>query len=136
MPVTSSTSFVKRWPKPEKVLAALRRWAADQAAARPELVALGYFGSHARGDTGFGSDLDVVAIVGHSRVPRLERNRDWPYELLPVPADLLVYTVEEWERLHRNGGRFARTIDEEAVWVLGSPPRTTRARRPGSSPVP
>lgn len=122
MPVTSSTSSVKRWPTPDEVLAALREWAIGQAAVRPELVALGYFGSHARGDTGFGSDLDLVAIVSHSDAPRLERNRDWPYERLPVPADLIVYTIEEWERIGRTGGRFARVMNEEAVWVLGSCP--------------
>ena len=122
MPVTSSTTSVKRWPTPDQVLRALRDWANTQEAVRPELVALGYFGSHARGDTGFGSDLDLVAIVSESELPRLERNRDWPYERLPVPADLLVYTVEEWKRMRRRGGRFARMMDEEAVWVLGSAP--------------
>lgn len=122
MPATSSTSSVKRWPTPEEVLAALREWATVQAAVRPDLIALGYFGSHARGDTGFGSDLDVVAVVRDSAVPRLERNGDWPYELLPVPADLLVYTLEEWERMRGRGGRFARMMDEETVWVIGSRP--------------
>ena len=57
---------------------------------------MGYFGSYARGDAGFGSDLDLVAVVKRSEVPRMERNRDWPYERLPVPADLLVFTVDEW----------------------------------------
>ncbi len=122
MPVTSSNSSVKRWPTPEEVLTAVREWAKAQVATRPELVALGYFGSHARGDTGFGSDLDIVAIVEESDRPRLERNRDWPYERLPVPADLLVYTAEEWQRLHQHGGRFARMLNDEAVWVVGSAP--------------
>lgn len=119
MPGTSSGSFVKRWPKPERVLADLRKWAESQAASRPELIALGYFGSHARGDTGFGSDLDLVAIVGESDAPRMERNRDWPCERLPVPADLLVYTADEWREMKRGGGRFARVMDNEVVWVVG-----------------
>ncbi len=122
MPVTSSTTFVKRWPTPDQVLGALRDWANALAATRPDLVALAYFGSHARGDTGFGSDLDLVAVVSESEVPRLERNREWPCERLPVPTDLLVYTVDEWERMRRKGGRFARMMDEEAVWVLGAAP--------------
>ena len=50
----------------------------------------------------------------------MERNRDWPYELLPVPADLLVFTVEEWRRIHERGGRFARVMEEEVVWVVGA----------------
>ena len=122
MPVRSSTSYVKRWPTPEAVLAAFRDWADAQAADRPELAALGYFGSHARGDTGFGSDLDVVAIVERSGFSRMERNRDWPYERLPVPADLLVFTVEEWKRMSERGDRFARVMSEEVVWVVGSCP--------------
>ncbi len=58
MPVTSSSSSVKRWPATEPVLRALRDWADIEALRRPELEALGYFGSYARGDEGFGSDLD------------------------------------------------------------------------------
>ena len=119
MPGTSSGSFVKRWPKPDRVIADLRKWAESQAEIRPELIALGYFGSHARGEAGFGSDLDLVAVVEDSDVPRMERNRDWPFERLPVPADLLVYTVEEWSRLRRRGGRFARVMESEVVWVVG-----------------
>lgn len=122
MSVTSSTTFVKRWPTPDQVLRALRDWANSQAAARTDLVALAYFGSHARGDTGFGSALDLVAIVSESELPRLERNRGWPCERLPVPTDLLVYTVDEWERMRRKGGRFARMMYEEAVWMLGEAP--------------
>ena len=62
MPGTSSTSFVKHWPKPDRVLADLRKWTESQTAIRPELIALGYFGSHARGDTGFGSDLAMSEL--------------------------------------------------------------------------
>lgn len=119
MPGTSSRSFVKRWPRPDRVIADLRKWAESQAASRPELIALGYFGSHAREDAGFGSDLDLVAIVSESDAPQMERNRDWPFERLPVPADLLVYTVEEWCRMRRRGGRFARVMESEVVWVVG-----------------
>lgn len=119
MPGTSSPSFVKHWPKPERVLADLRKWAADQAARRPELIALGYFGSHARGEAGFGSDLDLVAIVETSGDPQMQRNRDWPYERLPVPTDLLIYTAEEWRRMKGRGGRFARVMESEVVWVVG-----------------
>jgi hypothetical protein len=38
---------------------------------------------------------------------------------LPVPADLLVYTRAEWERLaQRTGSKsFARQVE----WLLGSP---------------
>ena len=122
MPARSSTSSVKLWPTPDVVLAELRAWAARQRRARSELTALGYFGSHARGDTGFGSDLDLVAVVERSDVPRMERGCDWPCERLPVPTDLLVFTVDEWRAMMERGGRFARVMKDEVVWVLGSPP--------------
>ena len=117
MPVTSTTSSVKRWPTADTVLNALRAWAAAAAERRADLIALGYFGSHARGDTGFGSDLDLVLIVAADTRPRMERAIDWPTDTLPVPTDLIVYTSEEWRRLQAEGGRFARTLNSEARWL-------------------
>lgn len=118
MPVTSSSSSVKRWPTTEIVLDRLRAWAAAEAGRRLDLEALGYFGSYARGDEGFGSDLDLVAVVARSPVPFPERGRDWKTETLPVPADLLVYTADEWEALRNGGGRFARVLAAETVWIV------------------
>ena len=105
MPVTSSTSHIKRWPVAETVLRALKEWADAQADARPHLAALGYFGSYARNEAAFGSDIDLIAIVEHSETSYLERARDWPYE-----------------RLQWRGGRFAQVLTDEVVWVLGGPP--------------
>lgn len=118
MPVRSSGSSVLRWPDGGEVLAAVERWAADQAARRSELRRLGYFGSRARGEAGVGSDLDLVAIVTASDRPFVERARDWPTEKLPVPTEILVYTSDEWDRLRREGGRFAETLARETVWVI------------------
>lgn len=117
MPVTSTTSSVKRWPSADTVLSALRAWGAAAAERREDLIALGYFGSHARGDAGFGSDLDLILIVGADTRPRMERAIDWPTNTLPVPTDLIVYTRAEWHRLQAEGGRFARTLDNEARWL-------------------
>lgn len=128
MPVTSSNSSVKRWPKTEAVLDGLRAWAAAEARRRPELRALGYFGSYARGDQGFGSDLDLAAVVAHSPLPFPERARDWKTETLPVPADLLVYTAAEWETLRDEGGRFARVLAAETVWLVRRPAASSRPR--------
>ena len=127
MPVTSSRSSVKRWPATDAVLDALRLWSAAEAARRPELAALGYFGSYARREAGFGSDLDLVAVVRASPAPFLERPLGWPTLALPVPADLLVYTADEWRKLHDEGGRFARTLAREAVWLIDRRRCVTRA---------
>ena len=118
MPVTSSSSPVKRWPTREAVLDGLDAWAAAEANRRPELRALGYFGSYARGDEGFGSDLDLIAVVAQSPLPFMERARNWKTETLPVPADVLVYTVEEWKALRNGAGRFARVLAAETVWLI------------------
>jgi predicted nucleotidyltransferase len=101
---------------------ALRTWAPRAAALHPELVRLGVFGSYARGDAGVGSDLDLLAVVARSEVPFERRGVAWDLSELPVPAEILVYTREEWERLRAEGGRFARTVEREARW-LAEPPR-------------
>ena len=96
---------------------AVGQWAADEVKAHPGLVRLGYFGSYARGDWGVGSDLDLIAIVRGSTEHFERRANCWNLGRLPVAADLLVYTENEWNRLVRDGGRFARTIQQEAVWI-------------------
>ena len=118
MPVTSSTSSIKRWPSADVVLGALKEWGARAAERRDDLVALGYFGSYARGDAGFASDLDLIAIVLRDDRPGMDRAGDWSTEKLPIPTDLLVYTAHEWERLQAEDGRFARTLNAEARWLL------------------
>ncbi len=80
MPVRSLRSSVLVWPKPAEVDDAVRRWAADVAAAWPELRRLGYFGSYARGDWGVGSDLDIVAVVVTSEEPFDRRALRWDHE--------------------------------------------------------
>lgn len=132
MPVTSSTSSVKRWPKTDAVIAALKVWGAEAAGRRDDLIVLGYFGSYARGDAGFGSDLDLVMIVEEDSRPFMERALDWRTETLPVPVDLLIYTIAEWERLLAAGGRFARTLSTEARWLWAPGKRISAFGAPGS----
>ena len=122
MPVTSTTSSVKRWPSAETVLGALDSWGAAAAERRNDLLALGYFGSYARGDAGFGSDLDLILIVASDHRPSMERAIDWRTEALPVPTDLIVYTLDEWRRMQARGGRFARTLEAEAKWLWNNAP--------------
>jgi predicted nucleotidyltransferase len=98
---------------------ALEAWAEAEAPRHPGLIRLGYFGSYARGDWGVGSDLDLVAVVESSATPFERRALDWDTSTLPVPAELLVYTLAEWERLRCEAGRFSRTIEREAVWLVG-----------------
>jgi predicted nucleotidyltransferase len=77
---------------------------------------IGYFGSYARGDWGPGSDLDLIVIVDGAVEGFATRAARWDVTELPVPADVLVYTSEEWESLARRS-RFYETVMREAVWV-------------------
>ncbi len=118
MPVRSSTSRVLKWPDRTAVDAAVRALAQRLAAAHPHLLRFGYFGSYARGDWGVGSDVDLVAVVEESARPFAERALDFDLTSLPVPAELIVYTAEEWARLLAQPRGLARTIDSQAVWVF------------------
>ncbi|MBW2428598.1 MAG: nucleotidyltransferase domain-containing protein [Deltaproteobacteria bacterium] len=117
MPVKFLNSSVLKWPDRATVDRAARSWADREARKHPELLRLGYFGSYARGDAGVGSDLDVVAIVDHASEPFERRSLTWNLNALPVPAELIVYTQEEWKRLQNQGERFARMLKSQVVWI-------------------
>jgi len=116
MPVRSLTSRVLKWPDAQSVHLAVREWARRVARESSDVVRIGYFGSYARGNWGVGSDVDLVIIVRGSELPFERRATAWDATRLPVPADVVVYTEEEWERLTVQGG-FCGSVMREAVWV-------------------
>ncbi len=118
MPVRSSSSSVLRWPDRQAVHDAFARWASDAARTRPELRRAGYFGSYATDDWGVGSDLDVVLVVEEADEPFETRAARWDLTELPVPAEVLVYTVAEWKAVTSRDDRFNRMLQAETVWVL------------------
>lgn len=115
MPVRSLNSSVLRWVSREEALQAAKAWAERVAQERPEVLRVGCFGSAARGDWGVGSDLDLLVIVAHSDKPFLYRATDFDMTSLPVPADLLVYTQDEWAAMERSG-RCGR-LGAEVRWL-------------------
>ena len=115
MPVRSLNSSVLRWPDAKTVDAALRRWVEKSVQGRRDVLKVGYFGSYARGDWGVGSDLDIIVILASSQLPFEKRFTEWNATELPVPADVLIYTAEEWQSLKKK--RFHQTVMQEAVWV-------------------
>lgn len=100
--------------------AASKAWL--QHHAPPGLLALGYLGSYARGEAGVGSDLDLVLLVKESALPPWQRPAQLPLEDLPVPAEALVYTLEEGQALPQKSPRFAEILRRETRWVFGTHP--------------
>jgi uncharacterized protein len=123
MPVRSLNSSVFKWPDRSQVDRSVRDWAQKAVNSRDGIIKLGYFGSYARGDWGVGSDLDLIVIVDHATEPFERRSLTWDLNPLPVPAELLVYTSTEWQALQKKGGRFARTLEQESVWLFEAPAR-------------
>jgi len=73
----------------------------------PEMVIL--FGSHARGDAGPDSDVDlliVMPVVGSRRDTRLAIRR--ALQDIEVPKDILLVTPEDFERRKRIAGTIER----------------------------
>lgn len=115
MPVRSLNSSVLKWPDAELVHKAFMKWA--RAALKNENVTrTGYFGSYARGNAGPGSDLDVVIILKQSDKPFERRRSEWDMSEIPVPVDVLIYTLEEWEKLDKNS-KMTRMLRNETVWA-------------------
>lgn len=117
MPVRSLRSSVFKWPDRDSVDQAVRRWAAAVEHGRDDVLAIAYLGSYARGDWGVGSDLDLLVLITESELPFHRRAMEFDTRALPVPADVFVYTMEEWRVMQREGRRFCRTVEDEAVWV-------------------
>jgi uncharacterized protein len=117
MPTRSLGSAPIKWPDRATVDAAFRRWAGEVLLQHHEILRIGYIGSYATGDWGVGSDLDVVIILATSDAPYGGRLLDITDDGLPVPADLLVYTVAEIEMMRAEGRRFVDVVDAAAVWL-------------------
>ncbi|MGB2824935.1 MAG: nucleotidyltransferase domain-containing protein [Phycisphaerae bacterium] len=126
MPVRSLSSSVLRWPDPRTVIAAARQWARRLADCAPDVLAVGCFGSYARGDAGVGSDLDLVVIVDRERGAIDPSDEAWATEHLPVPVERLVYTARQWAKLRESDSRFYRVLLREARWLVGAPPDPTQ----------
>lgn len=117
MPVRSLNSSVLKWPDAQLVDQAVRSWAYALGRSYPQILKIGYVGSYARGNWGVGSDVDIFILVSHSEQPFEQRSGEWDTRTLPVPADVIVYTMKEWQHLPKEG-RFYQTITREVRWVF------------------
>ena len=117
MLMRSLNSSVLRWVSKEEVIKAFENWAKEICRNRKDVIKIGFFGSYARGDWGVGSDLDVIVILRKSNLPFWKRSVEFDTTNLPVPVDLLVYTLEEIEKM-RESKFYKEVIEKEAVWVV------------------
>ena len=117
MPVRSLNSSVLKWPDRSTVDRAARTWAEKEGRKHPQLLNLGYFGSYARGDAGVGSDLDLIAIVERAKESFERRPLKWDLNSLPVPAEIIIYTRQEWKDLLNRSGKFVRMLEKQVVWI-------------------
>lgn len=117
MPVRSLSSPVFKWPDAKTVDQAIRQWAQDAVRSIDDVNRIGYFGSYARGDWGVGSDLDIIVILDHSTLLFEQRSLDWDTLTLPVPSDLVVYTMKEWQALSDEGSKFFHVLKDEVIWI-------------------
>lgn len=117
MPVRSLNSSVLKWPDAQTVLAAVREWAETLASRHPSIQKIGCFGSYARGDWGVGSDVDLLMVVTHTDLPFEQRALSFDATALPVAADVVVYTLDEWQNLQKKSAS-VRKIAAEVYWVF------------------
>lgn len=99
MPTASLSSCVLTWPDLATVRSAVLESARNLSRDFPEVLAVGIFGSGARGSYGPGSDVDVVIVLKRSNAPAFKRSLRYASALdaVPVGVDLVVYTMREVE---------------------------------------
>lgn len=76
------------------------------------------FGSHARGEAGENSDVDLM-IIAESDLPRFKRSRKLYKQLQPYPfgMDMVVYTPREIERGKKSHVSFVSAVLREGKTV-------------------
>ena len=126
MPVRSLSSSVFKWPDAALVREAVRRWAKRIGGKYPGILRIGYFGSYARGDWGVGSDLDILVVTN---APSDTTITGGEVAELPIPADVLIYSREQTDRLCSEG-RFGRVLREEVVWVYSRAETAQKCKNP------
>jgi predicted nucleotidyltransferase len=116
MPVKSLSSSVLKWPDSDIVIESFLKWAKKAVQNRKDVVKIGYFGSYARGNWGVGSDLDIIVVIKSSNLSFYERPIEWDTMDIPVPVDLLIYTLAEFDNMKLKNGGFFKTLENEVKW--------------------
>ena len=118
MPVRSLNSSVIKWPDLQEVKTAIVLWVNKLVGTHPEILRIGYIGSYARGDWGVGSDLDLIIIVEKSDTPFWRRPLTLEMPESPVPVEMIIYTLAEWQAMAGENNLFYRTVEKEVKWLF------------------
>jgi predicted nucleotidyltransferase len=96
------------------------RQIADRIAAAIHPQAIILFGSHARGEAGPDSDLDLMVITASDQ-PRLERYSQVRrlFRGMGLGMDILVYTPEEFAQFQSVPGSLTYTVAHEGKVLYG-----------------
>ncbi len=84
----------------------------------PEKIIL--FGSYARGENNYDSDIDLL-IIKESKLPRYKRVLEIRKYLrgLKIPLDIIVYTKAEIEKWKNVKSTFVNNVMQEGTVVYG-----------------
>jgi uncharacterized protein len=115
----SSTFFsTAEWPEPEVLHQELENWARYTADAEPRVVQVGYLQLDDSPDADLGSHLDLILLMEEFDLPLAERVGMWDLGTVPVPAQTLVYTIEEWSEFLESDDPLSQKLKDEVVWVF------------------
>jgi predicted nucleotidyltransferase len=116
--------------EPAVVVEALKTWAGELRKRKPEVLALGYFGSYATNRCGPGSDLDVLVILEHSEHSRFfDRIPDLYPTSFPVGVDIFAYTKEEIIEMRSDDNPWLRQILKDIIWIFDERDQSNRSAK-------
>ncbi|MDA2934929.1 nucleotidyltransferase domain-containing protein [Acidobacteria bacterium AH-259-D05] len=110
MPVRSSNSVVVKSADQETVKQAVERYADRLRREHPEVKRFIWFGSWVSGLPGPRSDVDLCIVVSSSDERLRDRVAKYLPSCFPTGMDLIVYTVDELERLREDFPQWYATI--------------------------
>ena len=115
MPVRLLNSAVLKWPDRDQALANIREWALKTGQKDSNIKKICCFGSLASGKWGVGSDADIMIEIDSSHEPFMRRGLLYNTDKICVPADILIYTSAELDRMRDENTRMIRVLDHDSI---------------------
>ena len=109
------------WLDRKQALAEVQEAARRLVARDPRVLAVGLFGSLARGDAGAWSDADILVLLREHPLPRwFDRIPEYleAFADVSLPVDVFPYTYAEARRLAQPGG-FLHNVEDDLIHLAG-----------------